>query len=78
MEDDKEKNVKFDYSRNILSKYVVYKNKLFPVLITDALAERLRRWPAKPLYIVLVGSNPTGVVFLLFFSHFFVVPLLLD
>ena len=31
----------------------------------DTLAEWLRRWPAKPLYFVRVGSNPTGVAFLI-------------
>ena len=29
----------------------------------DTLAERLRRWPAKPLGSARVGSNPTGVGF---------------
>jgi hypothetical protein len=36
----------------------------------DSLAEWLRRWPAKPLYIVRVGSNPTGVVFFKTFFFF--------
>ena len=34
-------------------------------LVTDTLAERLRRRPAKPMGSPRVGSNPTGVVSLL-------------
>ena len=30
------------------------------------MAEWLRRWPAKPLCIARVGSNPTGVAFFKF------------
>ena len=33
------------------------------LMIDDTLAERLRRWPAKPFPFGSVGSNPTGVVF---------------
>ena len=33
-----------------------------PPLAEDTLAERLRRWPAKPMGSPRVGSSPTGVV----------------
>ena len=35
----------------------------------DALAEWLRRWPAKPMGYARMGSNPIGVV--LFVNYFF-------
>ena len=33
--------------------------------LKDTLAERLRRQPAKPMGSPRVGSNPTGVVFII-------------
>jgi hypothetical protein len=50
-----------------------YHITLFHTHQHDHLAERLRRWPAKPLYIVRVSSNLTVVEFFLrlFFFFFF-------
>jgi hypothetical protein len=65
-------NLYFDLSLWLAALY------LFPTAIrnihglnfeVDALAEWLRRWPAKPMGYARVGSNPTGVV--LFGNYFF-------
>ena len=37
----------------------------FDMATNDTLAERLRRRPAKPMGSPRVGSNPTGVVFII-------------